>query len=67
MSLHIVDIHGEIEGDYDIIAELPKNATNSEVLATMLAAIFSEADMRKLGSDSYEEARLWFNEPYKGR
>jgi len=31
MSLHLVNIHGEIEGDYDIVANLT-GLTNGEVL-----------------------------------
>lgn len=32
MSLCLLDIHGDIEGDYDNIVDLPKNATNGDIL-----------------------------------
>lgn len=39
MSLNLVDIHGEIEGDYDIITTLPHNPS----IGDMIMALFPSA------------------------
>ena len=74
MSKWIVDIHGDIEGDYEIIADLPRNPTNGEVIKAMFPNIQwdNECDgvfygyktndrmMAMLGVDFN-----WWNSPYR--
>lgn len=69
MSLYLVDVHGEIEGDYDIVAKLPNNATNGDVIKMMFP------DYTYVGTcviDKYANILLhdvnykWWNSPYKG-
>ena len=76
MSLCLVDIHGDIEGDYDTIYPLPRNATNGD----MIKAIFPDITIIKRGaltcvrnidnSDGIVGEKYfyssWWNAPYKG-
>jgi len=75
MSLHIVNIHGEIEGDYDIVTALPQNATNGDVIKAMFPNLEwinrnKDVDFYYLDSDTPYTPKLstfrsWWNAPYK--
>lgn len=78
MSLCLVDIHGSIEGDYDIVSKLPHNATNGDIIKAMFPNI--EANVIKTTTGGYIEVKYldttdecdatafrteWWNAPYK--
>ena len=76
MSLCLVNIHGDIEGDYEIIADLPRDATNGEVIKAMFPNIDYEAFyrayfgyLRVKGSNIrvLEIDDDWWNAPYERR
>ena len=72
MSLCLVNIHGDIEGDYDIITDLPRNATNGDVIK----ALFPDAKTTEYGdclvdftyqTESQFFTLDWWNAPYERR
>ena len=72
MALNIVDIHGEIEGDYDIITTLPRNATNGDVIKALFPETKSRLDERTgIMLVKWEDGTTkcykadWWNTPYK--
>lgn len=75
MSLCLVDIHGEIEGDYDKVGMLPQNPTNGDIVIAMFNPSYIEVI-----KDEYEHevgdifvdidggtifSLDWWNAPYK--
>ena len=74
MSLCLVDIHGEIEGDYDIIHIFPRNATNGDMIKAMFPNAWKSdfidiANHSTLYVDDKHELEVdidWWNAPYKG-
>ena len=40
MSRYIVDIHGDTKGDCDVVAKIPDNATNGDVLKNIISISF---------------------------
>ena len=57
MSKYIVDIHGDIEGDYDIIKKYEEPKTY--VLDRIKAEILDEAEYAYADFDQYKEAFLY--------
>lgn len=60
MSLCLVDIHGDIEGDYDILHNFPRNATNGD----MIKDIFPSEVWLQMKAREFN--KTWWNAPYKG-
>ena len=58
MSLCLIDLHGDIEGDYEIIKELPRKATNGEVLKALFPNDFR-------GDICVIKNADWWISPYK--
>ena len=68
MSLNIVNIHGDIEGDYDIIATLPQNATNGDVIKAMFPneSFFEDIFLEVMHYGNYQRiVSDWWNAPFK--
>ena len=42
MSLCVIDVHGDIEGDFEWVVDLPRNATNGEVINSLFPDITKE-------------------------
>lgn len=70
--LNIVDIHGEIEGDYDIIVTLPHNPTNGDTIKAMFPNIESRLDEKtgvilvKWADETTKTFKAnWWNAPFK--
>lgn len=77
MSLCLIDVHGDIEGDFDWVVDLPRNATNGDVIKAM----FPNASFHyHKASDIVEDyvsvnindcdtiqdyTMAWWNTPYK--
>ena len=76
MSLCLVDIHGDIEGDYDILHIFPKNATNGDMIMAMFPnakiKIHKQWDeqnivtVRICGVQFMINSLEWWNAPYEG-
>ena len=69
MSLCLMNVHGDIEGDYEFVCDIP-NGTNGEVIQ----ALFPNSKFTKLGYGNIEFAvdgfvfeltDRWLNAPYK--
>lgn len=66
MSKYIVDIHGDIEGDYELICKvesvipIPKGATNGD----MMQLVFPDRSTFNSGEGAYFK-RNWWDAPYK--
>ena len=58
MSLCLMNVHGDIEGDYEFIRDIPNNATNGEVIQ----ALFPNIDNN---FSNVLDLRLWWGRPYK--
>lgn len=58
MSLCLIELHGDIEGDYEIIKELPRKATNGEVLKALFPEEFKD------NISTIKNAHWWIA-PYK--
>lgn len=58
MSLCLIELHGDIEGDYEIIKELPRKATNGEVLKALFPNDFR-------GDICVIKNADWWISPYK--
>lgn len=58
MSLCLIDVHGDIEGDFEWVVDLPKNATNGEVLKALFPNDFK-------GDASVIKNADWWKIPYK--
>ena len=67
MSLCLVDIHGDIEGDYDIIKDLPRNATNGDVIKALFNChVQQDSIVTTATLDRHTEfSTKWWNAPYK--
>ena len=57
MSLSLLDIHGDIEGDYDTIVDFPRNVTNGEILKALFPKDFD-------GTKAVIKEADWWNSPY---
>lgn len=70
MSLCLVDIHGDIEGDYDIIHSFPRNATNGDMIKAMFPNAKVSVFVKEVGVkglDTYSTfTKKWWNAPYEG-
>lgn len=77
MSLYVVDIHGDIEGDYEIVRKyeeqehFPKGATNGDAIKAMFPSV--EVKEKNNGYEVYFGVgtstqffnHQWWNAPYK--
>lgn len=70
MSLCLVDIHGDIEGDYDILHDFPRNATNGDMIMAMFPNAKANVFVKEVGVnglDTYSTfTKKWWNAPYEG-
>ena len=55
MSLCLIDVHGDIEGDFEWVIDLPRNATNGD----MIKALFPDKNIT-IGNNIGE----WWNSPF---
>ena len=70
MSLCLIDVHGDIEGDFDWVVDLPRNTTNGDVIKTLFPNVrYKEGGYsttlyfdKIIGTIVPSE---WWNAPYK--
>lgn len=80
-TITIIEIHGEIEGDYDVIAILPRNSTNKDAFEAIFdyepatdAVVCNKEDWCGASEpcnycmsnpDNIGKEEDWWNAPYK--
>ena len=63
-----MDVHGDIEGDYEFIRDIPNNATNGEVIQALFPnCLINKTDnWVNIHIDTLTPfSRKWWNAPYK--
>ena len=66
MSLCLMNVHGDIEGDYEFVCDIP-NGTNGEVIQALFPNphIDTKSHTVWVGHDAMSFTREWWNAPYK--
>jgi hypothetical protein len=64
MSLCIVDIHGDIEGDYEIIKTFPEDMTNGQVLKAMFPRTIFVHEIWSDGKRGLMYSEEWWKRKY---
>ena len=70
MSLCLMDVHGDIEGDYEFVCDIP-NGTNGEVIQALFPYVKTEDTSFNMliGTDLDKGyvplQREWWNAPYQ--